>query len=64
MENKISYFRKANGLTQRQLAEKVNILYQVFQRYENGTRTPSVEVAIRLARALNTTVEELFVLDN
>lgn len=64
MKNNISQFRKANNLTQRQLAEKLNILYQVFQRYENGTRTPNVDTAIRLAKALNTTVEELFVLDD
>ncbi len=64
MKNKISQFRKANNLTQRQLGSMLNIPYQVVQRYELGTRTPAVDTAIRLARALNTTVEELFVLDD
>lgn len=36
MKNKISDFRKAQNLTQRQLAEKVGITYQSLQRYEKG----------------------------
>ena len=64
MKNKISQFRKKSNLTQRQLAEKVGILYQVLQRYENGTRIPSVDTAIRIARALNATVEEIFIVDD
>ena len=64
MKNKIAEFRKAQNLTQRQLAEKLNIYYQVFQRWENGERAPTVETALRLARVLNTTVEELFQLED
>ena len=60
MKNKISDFRKAQNLTQRQLAEKVGITYQSLQRYERGTVLPIVDIAIRLAEALNTTVAELF----
>lgn len=64
MKNKISQFRKTNNLTQRQLGDMLNMPYQAIQRYELGIRTPAVDTAIRLAKALNTTVEELFVLDN
>lgn len=64
MKNKIAEFRKAQNLTQRQLAEKLNIYYQVLQRWENGERAPTVETALRLARVLNTTVEELFQLED
>ena len=64
MKNKISELRKAQNLTQRLLAEKLNIHYQVFQRWEKGERAPTVDTAIRLARALNTTVEELFDIDD
>jgi DNA-binding XRE family transcriptional regulator len=60
MKNKISDFRKAQNLTQRQLAEKVGITYQSLQRYEKGTVLPIVDIAIRLAEALNTTAAELF----
>ena len=64
MKNKILEFRKAQNLTQRQLAEKVGITYQSLQRYEKGTVLPVVDIAIKLAEALNTTVDQLFIRDN
>ena len=64
MKNKILEFRKAQNLTQRQLAEKVGITYQSLQRYEKGTVLPVVDSAIKLAEALNTTVDQLFIRDN
>lgn len=60
MKNKIFEFRTKNGLTQRQLANELGMLYQALQRYERGSVVPPVYVAIRLARVLHTTVEELF----
>lgn len=64
MKNKILEFCKAQNLTQRQLAEKVGITYQSLQRYEKGTVLPVVDIAIKLAEALNTTVDQLFIRDN
>lgn len=64
MKNNISDFRKAQDLTQRQLADKLNIHYQVLQRWESGERTPTVDTAMRLAKILNTTVEYLFILED
>lgn len=65
MKNKISQFRKTNHLTQRQLAELLGYKnYQYIQQIENNICEPSVSVAIRLASALSTTVEELFILDD
>jgi helix-turn-helix motif len=63
MKNRIIEFRKALNLTQRQLAEKVGITYQSLQRYEKGTVLPIVDIAIKLAEALDTTVENLFISD-
>ena len=37
---------------------------QALQRYENGSVMPSVQMALILAKALETTVEELFQLDD
>ena len=59
-KNKILEYRTKLGLTQRQLAAMVNITYQSLQRYENGTILPSVIIAIDIAKALKTTVEELY----
>lgn len=60
MKNRIAELRKAQKMTQPQLAEKVGILYQALQAYEYGKQIPSVYTAIKIAHALNTTVEELF----
>lgn len=52
--------RQALGLTQLQVANMVGLAETAYQRYEHGKSEPSVGTAIRIARALNTTVEELF----
>lgn len=59
-KNKILEYRTKAGLTQRQLAELLNIPYQQIQKWENFERIPSALNAIALARALNTTVENLY----
>ena len=51
-------------MTQRQVADLLGAHYQVFQRWEKGERIPTADIAIRIAQALNTTVEELFVLED
>lgn len=64
MKNRIVEFRNLLGMTQRQLGSLLKTPYQAIQRWELGTRTPAVDTAIRLARALNTTVEELFIVED
>ena len=64
MKNKIAEFRKRAGLTQMQLAEQLDISSTHVQAWEHGRRNPTTEYAIRLARILNTTVEELFQIDD
>ncbi len=50
---KIKTARKAAGLTQGQLAVKVQTTKSVISEYENGNRNPSFEVLSKLATALN-----------
>ena len=65
MENKIAEFRKKLNLTQPQLAERAGLTsYTLIQRYEKGARVPSVHIAIRIAKALETTVEDLFPIED
>lgn len=65
MKNNISEFRKAKSLTQPQLAELAHLPnYTVVQRYERGRAIPAVDTALRIAHALGTTVEKLFVLED
>lgn len=47
-------------VTQAELAEQVGVSRQTIISVERGDYAPSVHLAIRIARALSGTVEELF----
>ena len=52
--------REQSGKTQAQVAMEVNVSERIYQSYEYDKAEPGVRTAIRIARALGTTVEELF----
>lgn len=54
--------RQAAGLTQAELAAEVSVSRKTINTVENGVFVPSTILALKLARALNTTVEDLFIL--
>lgn len=54
--------RDAADLTQAQLAERAGVSRKTINTVENGVFIPSTLLALRLARALETTVEALFYL--
>lgn len=60
MANRLREFRKNQGMTQMQIAEVLRCRQSLVSQYERGVHTPSLHNAIRLARALGTTVEALF----
>ena len=60
MNVKLRKAREAAGLTQAQLAEEAGVSEVVYQRYEYNVNRPGVDAAIRIARVLCVTVEELF----
>lgn len=53
--------RQELKLTQKQVAERSNLAESAYQRYERGDVMPLVSMAIRIAKALETTVEELYI---
>ncbi len=55
----ISERRKALGLTQQMLAEKLSISFQAVSKWENGTSFPDVTLLPQLAYALNSSVDSL-----
>ena len=55
----IRHHRKRLGLTQAQLAERLNVTAQAVSRWENDTGLPDITMAVPLARALGTTTDEL-----
>ncbi|MBM7585864.1 DNA-binding XRE family transcriptional regulator [Bacillus pakistanensis] len=60
MENKIKQYLIENGIKQNFIAEKVNISSGAISLIVRGKSIPELPTAIRLARALNTTVEDLW----
>ena len=60
MENKIRELRRAAGLRQEDLAERLGVTRQTIIAIENDKYDPSLSLAMRLARLLRTSVEELF----
>ncbi len=58
--NKIKKFRLSHKLTQIKMAAKANIPTRSYQNYEAGKRVPDAFTAIKIAKALGTTVEELW----
>ena len=50
---------KEKEVTQRDLAEKININETALSRYVNGTRKPRMDILVNIARALNVSVEYL-----
>lgn len=57
---KLQAARENAGLTQKQVAEKLNLSEQAYQRYEYGTHEPRARMAVRVARAVNSTVETIW----
>jgi putative transcriptional regulator len=60
LENRIKSERERAGLTQAGLAELVGVSRKTVNTVENGVFTPSTILALKLAKALNTSVEQLF----
>jgi putative transcriptional regulator len=60
LANRLKDLRSELGLTQAELAEKVGVTRKTVNTVENGVFTPSATLAIKLARALNVPVEQLF----
>ena len=52
--------REQSGKTQAQVAKEAKVGERLYQDYEYDKREPGVRTAIRIAKALDRTVEELF----
>ena len=55
----IQRLRKTVGLTQKELAEKLNISFQAVSKWENGDALPDTGILLDLCDILNTTVDKL-----
>jgi putative transcriptional regulator len=60
MRNEIRALRTVRQLSQQQLAEAMDVSRQTINSIEKERYTPSLPLAIALARFFETTVEEVF----
>ncbi len=63
--NSIRKFRfNADEMTQDELAKRVGVTRQTIIAIESAKYSPSLELAFRIARVFNTTVEEVFTFED
>ncbi|MBW3491697.1 helix-turn-helix transcriptional regulator [Bacillus sp. FDAARGOS_1420] len=58
--NNVKNYRKSEGLSQLELAKKVNVARQTINLIENKKYNPSLALCIELAKALKTDLNSLF----
>ena len=63
MRNEVRRLRLAAGLSQRELGEQLAVSRQTVNSIETEKYDPSLPLAIAIARHFNTTVEEIFHVD-
>lgn len=57
--NKLSKLRKEKGLTQQEMAQKIQIGIAQIKRYESGKCSPTLEVIKNIAKTLGISADEL-----
>ncbi|MFX1538331.1 MAG: helix-turn-helix transcriptional regulator [Promethearchaeota archaeon] len=63
MKTKLKVYRAMHDLTQEDLARKIGITRQTIIAIEKGKYNPSLELAFKIARYFEVTVEDIFVYD-
>lgn len=64
MKTRIKELRARFDLTQEDLAQKVGVRRETIVYLEKGAYNPSLLLAVKVARVLNSTIEELFIFDD
>ncbi|MAE42627.1 transcriptional regulator [Candidatus Woesearchaeota archaeon] len=63
MKTRMKELRARHNLTQEDLAKKVDVRRETIVFLEKGRYNPSLELAHKVAKALKTTIDELFIFD-
>jgi len=62
MINRIEQYRREK-YTQEEISRKIDISLSQYRNIEKNRSIPSVEIALKIAKILNTTVEEIFIIE-
>lgn len=60
MKNNIRIYRAIHNLTQEELARMISVTRKTVNSIEGGKYNPSIDVAYKMAKLFNVTIEELF----
>lgn len=60
MVNRVKDFRSRRGITQKELALLAKIYHSHLKKIERGEGTPSLKVAVRIAKVLDCSLDDLF----
>ena len=60
LSNNLEEIRRSSGLTQKELSESAEVSRKSINAIENGIYVPSTVLALKIAKTLNCSVEELF----
>ena len=63
METKIQELRKANKISQAELADEMGVTRQTIISLEKGRYNASLELAFKIARSFGKTIEEVFIFE-
>ena len=58
--SRIKHYRKAAGLTQKELGEKIGVKHNTISSYEGGKNEPEQNMLFKIASALGISVNDLF----
>lgn len=61
MKNRLEEIRKANGITQEELASILDVSRQTIGSLENGRYNPSIILAFKIAKYFGLTIEDIFI---
>ena len=64
MKTRIKEYRAKHGLTQEKLADMVGVRRETIIFLEQGKYNPSLKLAHNVARALQATIDEIFIFDD
>lgn len=57
--NKLNQLRKLSGMTQEQLAEKIDVSRQTISKWESDSTSPDLESIVKLSRIFHVSLDDL-----
>jgi len=61
VKNRLEEIRKQHGITQEELAKKLEVTRQTISSLENGRYNPSIILAFKISKLFKVSIEEIFI---